>query len=524
MQGANDENSPTLKKSPPSVSKILDESSIGKTLSEIRRPGITVAYCHGVFDLLHPGHLDHLAEAKAMADVLVVAVTSDEFVNKGPGRPVFKAETRARMLSALEIVDFVIVSHYATAVALLDLVKPDFYVKGPDYRDPSQDATGNIASEMAVTEQNGGTVIFTDAPTMSSSSLINFAGLAHTEELKQWLTSVKNQLSESEIDLMFEEIAGLRVLVIGEAIIDRYVFCEALGKTSKEPVLAFLRKTEEVQMGGTLAIAKHVAGLGAMTTILTRVGDDSWGQLAKKEISKFSAITPILQTGNVSKTIVKTRFVDESTGTKVFETYEMTDGATSQEEDENFAALLVGIVNDFDLVLVADYGHGLLSNSVIQILAQSEVTLCVNTQSNAGNRGFNSISRYGRVDIVCLNGSELQLELRRKNTTVRSLLPELGTLTGANWLITTEGAKGLSIWSPNNEIAEMPAFTSQVTDRIGAGDALYAVVSLLLKIGAPLSAVGLFGNLAGASMVSEIGNRNSLDTVSLKRHARITLK
>jgi sugar/nucleoside kinase (ribokinase family) len=82
----------------------------------------------------------------------------------------------------------------------------------------------------------------------------------------------------------------------------------------------------------------------------------------------------------------------------------------------------------------------------------------------------------------------------------------------------------LSIWSSKKEIAEMPAFTSQVMDRIGAGDALYAVVSLLLKVGAPLNAVGLFGNLAGASMVSEIGNRNSLDTVSLKRHARIALK
>ena len=85
---------------------------------------------HGVFDLLHMGHVRHLNEAKAHGDVLITTITADAYVNKGPGKPVFSEHLRAEMLSALSVVDFVAINRAPDAEALLEAIRPDTYVKG----------------------------------------------------------------------------------------------------------------------------------------------------------------------------------------------------------------------------------------------------------------------------------------------------------------------------------------------------------------------------------------------------------
>lgn len=512
------------KGSSPSSGKVIDEQQTRLIADELRNEKKSIVQCHGVFDLLHRGHVEHLEEAKTHGDILIVSVTSDEYVNKGPGRPVFPAQVRAIMLAALEVVDYVLISRHPTAEPSIELIRPSRFVKGPDYVELAADATGNIQKEVDAVERHGGGVIFTEAATMSSSTVVNSAGLAHTEQLSQWLREARESISEEDIDGWFSDIQSLKVLVVGETIIDKYVACEALGKTSKDPILAFLQGEEESQLGGAIAVARHVAGLGAQTALLSRLGKDQEGTEAKLRLKEDVDISTIFHESAHTQTIVKKRFVDHATGAKVFETYEMTDEPAGTDTDEEFCNLLNAVVDEFDLILVADYGHGLLSKKVLERLSAAKGTIAVNTQSNAGNRGFNSISRYPRVDILCLNGGELQLELKTKHTTITELIPGLGRELGADWVAVTEGAKGLALWEAVQGVTQMPAFTEEVTDRVGAGDALFATVSLLLKIGARREGVGLFGNLAGASMVSSLGNRNTVSGPSLVRHAKIALK
>lgn len=507
-----------------SASKVLDDEQAKVAFSRFRREKKVVVHCHGVFDLLHRGHVEHLEEAKAKGEILIVSVTSDEHVNKGPGRPVFPVEVRALMVAALEVVDYVWISRHPTAEPAIEIVRPAYFVKGPDYVDLSADVTGNIQKELDAVKKNGGVVVFTEAPAMSSSTLINATGLAHSEQLTQWLGKARGLVSEKDIDGWFSEMQSLKVLVIGETIVDRYVFCEALGKTSKDPVLAFLKGGQEDQLGGAVAVARHGAGLGASVTLLTRLGMDEAGKQTKELMTNAVGVSSVFQQSAEIQTIVKTRFVDEGSGAKVFETYEMSDGPATKKLDDEFCELLDGILDDFDLILVADYGHGLLSEQVVQRLAGAKGTVAVNTQSNAGNRGFNSISRYPRVDIVSLNGSEVQLELKKKHTTVSELMPGLGHDLGAQWVVVTEGAGGLALWGPEKGVTQMPAFTEQVRDRVGAGDALFVVVAVLLQVGASTEGVGLFGNLAGASMISDLGNRSTANAPALIRHAKIALK
>jgi len=494
-----------------------------ESIRSLRVQGHNVVHCHGVFDLLHPGHLAHLQEAKAQGDLLVVTLTPDHLVNKGPGRPVFTESQRAAMLSALEIVDFVAVATSATAVEAINLLKPDVFVKGPDYEIESDDLTGNISIERAAVEAIGGQIYFTQSPTMSSSHLINAHLPTHDSQAGSWLKEFRSNYSESEVLQWLQRLADLRVLVVGEAIIDEYVVCEALGKSSKDPVLAFREISSERQIGGSLAVARHCSGLGAQVGCLFRVGGNSSDTEFITEQLNDGVKAHIVRSAH-EPTIVKRRYVDNVTENRVFETYVMRDESTDPSDDQRTVEVLRRLIKDVDLIIVTDYGHGLLTSALIEELASSEKMLAVNTQSNAGNRGFNTVSRYPRVDFVCLNGSEVGLELRRRHLTINELVPQIRDRTGAARAIVTEGAKGLACSAADGEVAHIPAFAEVVKDRVGAGDALFAATALLTAVDAPVDVTGFYGNLAGAASVAELGNRSYVDATRLMRHAVALMK
>lgn len=121
----------------------------------------TIALCHGVFDLLHPGHVIHLEQAKGMADILVVSITAAQYVRKGPGRPYFDDEMRMKVLAALECVDYVMLSEGYTVDDVIESVEPDIYVKGEEYAKAEEDITGKISEEKALVEKHGGILRFT---------------------------------------------------------------------------------------------------------------------------------------------------------------------------------------------------------------------------------------------------------------------------------------------------------------------------------------------------------------------------
>src|SRR5580704_2303381 len=121
-----------------------------------RFPNKKIVQCHGVYDVLHAGHLSYFHSAKQFGDILVVTITADAFVNKGPGRPYFTSKVRASMIAALEDIDFVAISDFPTAVPSLEALKPHFYIKGPDYRDKTKDVTGGIYAEEAAAQRHGG--------------------------------------------------------------------------------------------------------------------------------------------------------------------------------------------------------------------------------------------------------------------------------------------------------------------------------------------------------------------------------
>ncbi len=210
---------------PAATEKIKNIKELATTLEELRGRGQSIVQCHGVFDLLHPGHIRHLAEGKRQGDILVVTITADKHVNKGPGRPAFTQALRAETLAALESVDYVAINDTSSALEAIKLLRPDVFVKGSDYVDPDDDITGKIVEESEAVTAIGGRIHFTNDITFSSSSLINKNFLPFPQETEDWLKGFRQRRSDGDVLEAFNAISSLNVLVLGEAIIDEYVFC-----------------------------------------------------------------------------------------------------------------------------------------------------------------------------------------------------------------------------------------------------------------------------------------------------------
>lgn len=503
--------------------KVLDIEELSAALEQMRADGLTIVHCHGVFDLVHPGHILHLEAARREGDVLVVSITADHFVNKGPGRPVFNAQLRAETLAALQSVRFVTINEAPDATRLIARIKPDVYVKGSDYVDEETDVTGKISEETNAVEKGGGRVHFTNEMTMSSSELLNQHFDVFTPETRGWLSQIKAGFSGGEIETSLDKVRDCKVLVVGEAIIDEYYFCEGLGKSAKDPILAFKYCSQETYIGGSLGVANHLSGICDNVGIVSLVGDsDNRTQFIRERLHPNVNFYPFGRTG--APTIHKRRYVDNHTGGKVFELYTLEDTPLDATSEEKLIGVLDGAIDDYDLVVVTDYGHGMMTPRVIEFLQGRAKFLAVNTQANAGNRGFNTISKYPKADYACLNGGEVQLDMRTRQGNFRDMVTKLAARMDCSKFTVTLGQLGSLHYDPDSGFVEAPALAIRIADRVGAGDAVLSITSPLVATGAPWELVAFLANLAGAQAVAELGTSRAIDRASLIKHAQSILK
>jgi rfaE bifunctional protein nucleotidyltransferase chain/domain len=212
--------------------RTLDE--LAEITARLKRSGKTVVHAHGTFDLLHVGHVRHLEAARKLGDVLVVTVTADRFVNKGPGRPVFTEGLRAEMLATLAYVDWVAINQAPDAVNVLKTVRPSIYVKGQDYVNPEGDVTGKIMFEREAVEAGGGRIHFTDEATFSSTELINRHFNVYEPHVRDHLNLLRADGGLTDILQLLERVRDYRVVLVGDAIIDEYQYVLPMGNPQGE--------------------------------------------------------------------------------------------------------------------------------------------------------------------------------------------------------------------------------------------------------------------------------------------------
>jgi bifunctional ADP-heptose synthase (sugar kinase/adenylyltransferase) len=174
------------------------------------------------------------------------------------------------------------------------------------------------------------------------------------------------------------------------------------------------------------------------------------------------------------------------------------------------------------MVLIADYGHGLMDKSIVTKLLESCKYISVNTQANAGNRGYNTISRYKGINFFTANGGELQLEMRSRNLDFSVVVPELMKNLGCRKAVLTIGGEGVIAFE-GERCYRAPALAQRIVDKVGAGDSVFAISSLLAYVDTPPMIIGLLSNIVAAHEVSQLGHKQSLTIGDIRKQIRSLL-
>ena len=503
--------------------KIIDFSNVEKILKPIKKKRKKIVCCHGVFDLLHIGHLKHFKSAKKYGDILIVSVTPDEFIQKGFDRPYFNSEQRMEGLASIEVIDFVVLNKSANAIDIINKIKPNYYVKGPDYKNFKDDITGQIKKEKIAVKKNGGKIIITNDKTYSSSSILNDVNSSFNLEQKTFIKKIKKEVQLTNFSNQIKKLENLKVLVIGETIIDKYVFCEALGKSGKEPHLVLRDLYEETYLGGVIAIAKNISDFCKKVTVLSCLGRDKKLNLIKRKLSKNISFKYLIKSN--SPTIVKKRYLEHVSKNKVLGVYSLNDELINSKEELSFNKMILKEIKKYDVVVVSDYGHGLITNRTAKLIYKSAKFLALNAQANAANTGYHTIQKYNNVDCVVINEQELRQELRNKNEKVENLAKKLAKILNIKNLVITRGDEGAFLFdSKTKNIFYSPAFASKVVDKVGAGDTMLSIISLLVKLKFQHSLSLFLGSLAGAISIEGLSNKVPLNKTKLFKYMEHILK
>jgi bifunctional ADP-heptose synthase (sugar kinase/adenylyltransferase) len=346
-----------------------------------------------------------------------------------------------------------------------------------------------------------------------------------------YLSDFRARHTLPEIIGWLDRIAKLHPLVLGEAILDVYDFCKTLGVSSKDPTIAVLRERTEMYAGGALAVANHLAGLcdnpntmvnAASVRLITRLGEfDRHEDFIREHLCANVLADFTTQRG--APTLCKWRIIDAYSGNKLLEVYTMDD--RPETDPAQLVARLDAAMPECDLIIACDFGHGFFSERTIRRLWASGKSLAINVQSNAGNRGFNPVSRWRRADYICLANHEVETEIRQRDGDDREKLLEVTRRVACpHWTITRGRYGSLHYDVSEGAFYEAPALATKIVDRVGAGDAVFAITSLLARVGAPWDILAFVGNVAGAVAVEVLGNAKSIDRETLEERIMEMMK
>lgn len=488
---------------------------------QLKKEGKQIALCHGVFDLIHPGHIIHLQQAKQMADVLVVSITAAEYVRKGPERPYFNDEMRLKVLEALECVDYVMLSDGYTVDDIVESVEPDFYTKGEEYAKESEDITGKITAERELVERHGGKMAYTTGPVFSSTKLINTALSGLPEDVIQYMEGFVTKYSIEDVKKYAEKAEKLKVLVVGDVIIDKYTYCNVQGLMSKDTGYSSKLEYSEEYLGGAAAVARHLSSFTENVTLMSIAGNEE-----EMRLKLFDGLADKMRLklaySEIFPTIVKHRYLTRNQKReeyrKIFSINNIPEPMEYEKEvREEFYKELAEKLDEFDVVFLCDFGHGLIDERAGAIIQEKAKYLVLNCQTNSTNYGMNIITKYHRADVFTLDQKELRLAFPMCLSDEYAALKKLSIhLGGSGWL--TRGSLG-AYGIEEQMVHECPAFTLTVKDTIGAGDAFYSLAGLYTAAGAAIEMGTFVGNIAGALGANIVGNKDAVEKVNVLKYA-----
>lgn len=505
---------PAPRQSATARSKIVSPAELRVLRQHAREQGKVVVQCHGCFDIVHPGHIRHLRQARSHGDILLVTITGDAAWTKRDGAPLIPQELRAENLAELDCVDWVCIETRPTAAELLAEVKPDVYVKGKEYErtdDP------RFLAERSVVESHGGRVVFSSGDVVFSSTALIRSMEAMADPYHAKLTNLlsRPELAAPVLHATLAAFAGKRVLVVGETILDTYWHCDQPEIASESPVMT-LRPIEKRQYdGGAAVIARHLAAMGAKPTLLTCLSHRPESALLRRRLeSEGIAVESIDSDEPLPE---KQRFLVGSQ--KVMKVNNYQPVALDAERRERLVQLAASTARGFDAAIVVDFGNGMLSPVTIEQLGASlRPRVGILAGDVSGRRA--ALRHFRNFDLLAPSEAEARASMQCFDESLPVVAWRLFQQTGAKHAYITLGPEGLIACSrrPNADALDerenvsrvtseyVPPLVAHALDPLGCGDALLAAATLSLVTGASPLVGAFLGTVAASTQAQRLGN------------------
>ena len=463
----------------------------------------TVIMCHGMFDIVHPGHLRHLMYAKGKAEILVASVTADVHNLKAHFRPYVPEDLRAMNLAALEVVDYVIIDRNPTPIESIKYLQPDFFAKGYEYF--SSGVPPKTQEEIDALESYGGEIVFTPGDVVYSSSALIEAEPPKLVLEKLLALMHSESITFADLRKTIAALAGLRVHVLGDTIVDSYSYCSLLGATAKSPTFSVRYERSDMFAGGAAVVARHMKSAGADVSFSTVLGDDFLKDFVLKDLAA-ARIACHAVIDHTRPTTHKERFI--ASGHKMLQVDRVDNQPVS-------ARTLKDLVDSTrrtkaDIVVFSDFRHGIFNRQTIGPLREGIIPGALTVADSQVSNRWGNILDFTDFDLITPNEREARFALGDQDSVVRPLASELFRLARCKYLILKVGERGIiSYRSPGSmprEFFTVDSFAEHLVDPVGAGDALLAYSSLSLKATGNLVIASILGSVGAAVACEHPGN------------------
>lgn len=469
-------------------------------IAELRRhagPGKRIVFVSGNFNIVHPGHLRLLQFAADCGDYLAVGVTSD----KSPAVTI-PAEMRLAGVRAIGIVDFAFALDERPE-AFIARLKPEVVVKGKEYENRHN------PEHEAVTAY-GGRLLFGSGEVRFSS-----LDLLQRELLETNFSSIRKPLDfprrhgfvfESLIDIV-QKFTTLRVVVVGDLIVDEYINCDPLGMSQEDPTIVVTPIRSDRFIGGAGIVAAHARGLGAKVRYVGVTGEDDAAAYARETLAGFRVDSSFIADES-RPTTLKQRY--RANGKTLLRVSHLKQHDISRELADRLFGIVSGALDQCDLLMFSDFNYGCLPQALVDKIAAKcrEKNIMMVADSQASSQ-ISDVSRFRGMHLMTPTEHEARLAVRDYTSGLVVLAERLREQAAAQQLFITLGSEGLLIHAgEQNEMQtdQLPALNTVPRDVSGAGDSLLTCASMALAVGADIWRAAYLGGIAAACQVSRVGN------------------
>jgi rfaE bifunctional protein kinase chain/domain len=479
---------------------MAQNTSVGSQASDILRSiakGKRISFVSGNFNVVHPGHLRLFKFAQELGDVLVVGVNAD-----GAPGVTLPMELRLENVNSISRVDHVVPLGTSPEVFIAAL-KPDFVVKGKEFELKDN-------PEKSAVETYGGHLVF-------SSGELRFSSLSLLERdySEPNLSAVRKprdfpfrySFDMQDLRSTLAKFAGLRVLVIGDLIVDDYITCDALGMSQEDPTIVVTPIETKTFVGGAGVVAAHARGMGADVRYCSVVGDDDAARYATDQLLRQGVALD--QFVDVSRpTTRKQRF--RALNKTLLRVNHLRQHPVSHEIQEQMLASVEAALPHTDLILFACFNYGCLPQALVEAISQRALARSVMMAADSqASSQLADISRFRNMTLITPTEREARLALNDFESGLAVISERLHSKAVAKNLVITLGAEGMLINVKNDgefRTDRLPAFNVSPKDVAGAGDSFFTSASMALCAGADVWQSSYLGAMAAALQVSRVGN------------------